>query len=79
MPLGMEVGLGPGDFVLDGDSAPPSREGKLGPHLTQCGQGRGLLHAKFHLDPSNRLAIIHQRHRQGKHDRTDTTDNGLIA
>jgi len=23
MPLGMEVGLGPGDFVLDGDLAPP--------------------------------------------------------
>jgi len=23
MPLGMEVGLGPGDVVLDGDSAPP--------------------------------------------------------
>jgi len=22
MPLGMEVGLGPGDFVLDGDPAP---------------------------------------------------------
>ena len=30
---------------------------ELGPHLTQCGQGRGLgyLCAKFHLDPSNRL------------------------
>jgi len=25
MPLGMEVGLGPGDFVLDGDPAPPKR------------------------------------------------------
>jgi len=23
MPLGMEVGLGPDDFVLDGDPAPP--------------------------------------------------------
>ena len=23
MPLGMEVGLGPGDIVLDGDTAPP--------------------------------------------------------
>jgi len=23
MPLGMEVGLGPGDFVLDRDAAPP--------------------------------------------------------
>jgi len=25
MPLGMEVGLGPGDFVLDGDPAPPRK------------------------------------------------------
>jgi len=34
------------------------------------------LRAKFHLDPSNRLVTIHQRHRQ---DRQDSTDNGLIA
>jgi len=47
----------------------PLGEGELGPHLTQCGQGRGLyLHVKFHLDPSNRLATVHERHRQ---DRTD--------
>ena len=26
MPLGMEVGLSPGDFVLDGDPAPPSQK-----------------------------------------------------
>ena len=26
MPLGTEVGLGPGDFVLDGDPAPPKRD-----------------------------------------------------
>ena len=25
MPLGMEIGLGPGDIVLDGDPAPPKR------------------------------------------------------
>jgi len=25
MPLGMEVGLGPGDSVLDGDPAPPPK------------------------------------------------------
>jgi len=38
-----------------------------GPHLTHCGQGRGglpYLHAKFHLDPSSRLATVHQVHRQ---------------
>jgi len=27
MSRGMEVGLGPGDFVLDGDPAPPPRKG----------------------------------------------------
>ena len=27
MSLGMEVGLGPGDFVLDGDPAPFSKKG----------------------------------------------------
>ena len=27
MPLGVEVGLGPGDFVLDGDPAPPKKGG----------------------------------------------------
>ena len=31
MPLGMEVGLGPGDFVLGGDPAPPPREGGPSP------------------------------------------------
>jgi len=39
--------------------------GELGPHSTQYGLGRGLyLHAKFHFDLSNRLATMHQRHRQ---------------
>jgi len=27
MPLDMEEGLGPGDFVLDGDPAPPPKKG----------------------------------------------------
>ena len=27
MPLAMEVGLGPGDFVLDGDPAPSAKKG----------------------------------------------------
>jgi len=34
-------------------------------------------HAMFHRDPSNRLAAIHQHHRQT--DRTDIEDNGPIA
>jgi len=38
---------------------------ELGPHLTECGQDRGLyLHAKLHLDSSNRLATVHERYRQ---------------
>ena len=32
MPLGMEVGLEPGDFVLDGDPAPRTKK-KFGPCL----------------------------------------------
>ena len=36
----------------------PFGEGKLGPHLTQCGQAEAYLFAKFHLDPSNRLATV---------------------
>jgi len=36
----------------------PFGGGVLGPHLTQCGLGRGLPHAKFELDPSNRLATV---------------------
>ena len=41
-----------------------------GPHLTQCGQVEAYLHAKFHIDPPNRLATIHHvTDRQ-----TDSTD-----
>jgi len=56
----------------------PLGEGELGPHLTQCCQGRpAYLHAKFHLDLSNRLATVHERYRQDR--QTDRTDNGPIA
>ena len=54
----------------------PFGGGELGPHLTQYGRAEAYLHAKFHLDPSNRSATVHERHRQ---DRTDRTDNGPIA
>jgi len=40
MPPGMEVGLGPGDFALDGDPAPPSpkrAEPQFSAHV-YCGQ-----------------------------------------
>jgi len=59
-----------------GRLCPLFRESELGPHLTQYGQGRAkpYLRDKFHLDPSNRLATIHQRHRQGRTDREDRQD-----
>jgi len=48
--------------------AVPPFWGELGPHLIQCGYNvawaEAYLHAKFHLDASNRLATIHQRYRQ---------------
>jgi len=31
MPLGMEVGLGPSDFVLDGNPTPPPKKGHAQP------------------------------------------------
>jgi len=40
-------------------------------------RAEAYLHAKFHLDPSNRLATIHQR--TDRQDRQDRTDNSLIA
>jgi len=33
MPLGLEVGLGPGDFVLDGDPAPPEKRAQPPPNF----------------------------------------------
>jgi len=47
MPLGMEVGLGPGDFVLDGDPAPLPKNGVEPPpqfsaHV-YCGQIAGWI------------------------------------
>ena len=44
MPLGTEVGLGPGDFVLDGAQFSPSKKGHSTPALfsvhVYCGHGR---------------------------------------
>ena len=33
MPLGMKVGLGPGDFVFDGDPAPPEKKSTAPPNF----------------------------------------------
>jgi len=47
MPLGMEVGLGPGDFMLDGDPAPPPQKGDRAPPQFSahfyCGQTTGCI------------------------------------
>jgi len=43
MSLGMAIGLGPGDFVLDGNTAPPPQkeEAKFSTHV--CGQTAGWI------------------------------------
>ena len=46
MSLGMEVGLGSGDFVLDGNPAPPSPKGGRPPKFSAhvyCGQTAGWM------------------------------------
>jgi len=40
-------------------------------------RAEAYLHAKFHIDPSNRLAIVHERYRQSDRQRTDSI--GLIV
>ena len=44
MPLGTEVGLGPGDVVLDGDQAPPKKgtAPQFSAHVC-CGQTAGYI------------------------------------
>jgi len=46
MALGMEVGLGPGDFVFDGDPATPRKKGTPPPNFLAhvcCGQTAGWM------------------------------------
>jgi len=46
MPLGTEVGLGPGHIVLDGDPAPPPQKGGTAPQFSAhvyCGQTAGWI------------------------------------
>ena len=45
----------------------------FGPPLVARAEAYG--HAKFHLDPSNRLATVHKCHRQDRTGQTDKTDN----
>jgi len=61
MPLGMEVGLDPGDFVVDGDPAPlPPKNGTaLAQFLAHvyCGQTAGWikmpLNSEVNIGPGN--------------------------
>jgi len=52
MPLGMEVGLGPGHTVLDGNPAPPQKGGRAPKFLAHiyCGQAWCYLQVKL-CDP----------------------------
>jgi len=46
MPLGLELGLGPGHIVLDGEPAPPPKKGHSSPHFlapVYCGQTAGRI------------------------------------
>ena len=49
LPLGMGLGLGPGDFVLDGDPGPPPQKGDRVPPKEEisahvyCGQTEGWI------------------------------------
>jgi len=36
MPLSMEIGLGPGDFVFDGDPVPPQKKAQSHPIFGPC-------------------------------------------
>jgi len=60
MPLGIEVGLGPGDFVLDGDPASPPQKGGGAPQFSAhvyCGQTAGWI--KMALDTEVNLGLGH--------------------
>jgi len=41
-------------------------------------RAEAYLHAKFHLDPSNRLATVHERHRQTDRQRSDSIGRTVL-
>jgi len=55
-------------WVENSGLCPLFGEGELGPHLAQLyvALAEAYLHTKWHLDPSNRLATIHQRTCNGR-------------
>jgi len=53
MSLGREVGLGPGDIVLDGDPAPPQKKRHSSPHFSAhvyYGQTAGWIKTPFDME-----------------------------
>jgi len=55
MPLGMKVGLSPGDFVLDGDPAPVTKKGAEPPNFV-LGEDPALPPRKEGTAPTEFLA-----------------------
>jgi len=65
MPLGMEVGIGPGDFVFDGHPASPRKKGHSPTHFlvhVYCGQTAGWikvpLGTEVNLGPATLLDVV---------------------
>jgi len=59
---------------IRGGGCAPFRVGEAGSPSNNVVRAEAYLHAKFYLDQSNRLAIVHQRYRQSdRQDRTDRT------
>ena len=52
--------------------------GRAGYTSNNVTEAEAYLHAKFHLDPSNRLAIIHQSHRQTGQTRSDSIGRTVL-
>jgi len=53
MSFGMELGLGPGDFVLDGDPSYPPQKGDIAPKFSPhvyCGQTAGWMKLVLEVD-----------------------------
>ena len=61
MPLGMEVGLGPGHVVLDGDRSPRHRKGHSPRHFAAhvyCGQAAGWIKMPFGTQKTSAQATL---------------------
>ena len=60
-----EMGIRGPHLTQKSGSCAPLVEGDLGPQHNVA-RAEAYLHAKFHLDPPNRLATVHERHRQDR-------------